>query len=583
MKISKILILTFIWLWTCSLLGMEAIIPQPSMPSAMIPVENQIKLVFMGKTGAGKSTLINAFYNFAQRVKWDDPKYYVIPTEFQTCNVTEYQGRVVENFSRGQLNAVTQDPSEYISRNDKFVVSLIDCPGMADPRGIQQDITNTAKITEFINRVGGFNAICIVLPVTINRDTAETSYFIQQIKSIIPQTAHKHIFICVSYSTAENINIKDFVVSVGLPEDNIFYFDNFAISKDGYDADTNINLCSNDLDEDDPFADNNSNDHQQKKIAKSCKARDSWLYSNKEFNKLLRKAKSVGRYTSDDMKSITKIKNSVTKKILKAYNKIEAIEKTETKIKDAEIKLNLAMQQYQIALDNKNSSEQAMLLANLEKQRTDALELFDTFEHKYKDKKAGGIHTTCNNCQVACHINCSLEYKGNDINDHLIGCSCMQNNSCTACPKGCPYSVHFHQQFIWKTETKKSKNAGVAQQQKNSKDNVNSWQKKVDNNKKEFSKKEQEKDKKDNILNDLNQRLLNLQNERKSLQQEIVELYVDLGKVSMSSINFHIGEYYDLCIRKETDRAKIAKLNKERDFYTEQVELYKQRTAQNNS
>jgi GTPase SAR1 family protein len=585
MKIRKSILPLLSMVWAISGLAMEATAPPPQM-GMMIPEENQIRLVFMGKTGAGKSTLINAFYNYAQRVKWNESKHYVIPTEFQSCTVSEYQGRVVEKHAKGQLESVTQEPSEYISRNNTFVVSLIDCPGVADTRGITQDIDNTAKIAEFMKKTGSFNAICIVLPVTINRDTAETAYFIEQLKTIIPASAHKRIFTCVSYSTAENHNIEDFVKSIGLLTENIFYFDNYPISKDGYKIDLTVNLDADDEEVDDFFDTNDdisSSADRQKKIANARKAKDAWVFSNLAFQKLLRKAKSLGRYTSDDMTKITEIKNKVLQGILKAYNKIEVIEYTEDKIKDAEIQLQLALDKYTYALQNKDSADQAFYQAQLDKQTADALRLFDDYRDKVETKTPNIHNTHCTNCDITCHPSCGLEFKGLNINDHITGCSCLTNNSCTQCPKGCPYSVHFHKFFKKEMVTKSRENTGVKNQQSSAAANYNTWQKTAKDREQELNDKTSKKDDSDNILQGLKDRLQCLQKERADLQHKIVELYVELGKVSMSSINFHIGEYYDICIRKETDKAKVAKLNRERTFYTEQVELYKQKMASNNT
>ena len=116
---------------------------------------NNIRLVFMGRTGAGKSTLINAFYNFALQVRWNDvPKHFPIPSEFQACTVKEYEGRKAEDHSHGQSASITQEPSEYVSQGNDFVLSLIDCPGGADTRGIEQDRTNIITIAQYMAKLG---------------------------------------------------------------------------------------------------------------------------------------------------------------------------------------------------------------------------------------------------------------------------------------------------------------------------------------------------------------------------------------------------------------------------------------------
>ena len=96
---------------------------------------------------------------------------------------------------------------------------------------------------------------------------------------------------------------------------------------------------------------------------------------------MLRKAKDLGRYTSDDIKRISELKNSVLKKILEAFNKLDAIEQTAVKVQSAKGNLQRALDAYNVALHSKNSAGIALAQAQLDKQGADALELFETCEY----------------------------------------------------------------------------------------------------------------------------------------------------------------------------------------------------------
>ncbi len=562
--------------------AMEVI--NPPAPATNIAFENNIRLVFMGRTGAGKSTLINAFYNYAKKVKWNDhPKLFPIPTEFQHCNVVEYQGRNAENHTAGQREAVTQEPSEYVSRGQSFVISLIDCPGMADPRGPEQDIINTTKISEFMKRVGDFNAILIVLPVSVNRETIETKYFIEQVKTIIPVSAHNRIFIGVSFSTAEDANVIDFVRSVGLSVENMFYFDNYAISKNGYRVDLNVNLDGGDEDIDDPFGAQDGALNrlaQQKKVNDAKLVKQSWINSNQEFNRMLRKAKDLGKYTSADIARITEIKNSVKEKISEAYRKIESIEDGESKLVSAQARLSIAIENYNLALSSKNSADIEYQKAQIEKQSADALAGYENYSYP-EECDTDRHNTNCLKCAQVCHEGCNLKYISDDATDHLTGCGSMSDNRCKVCH--CYYDQHRHRFKAWRTVTQTRPIPGVSSQKSNANSNYDTWQQKCNSRAQDVNTKQQDKDSKNTILTDITDRLNCLKIEKDDLQRQIVELYVRLSQVSMSSIYFQIGEYYDLCIRNEPDITKRAKLNRDRAFYTEQVELFKRRMAQNNT
>ncbi len=476
------------------------------VPNPTIPATNTIRLIFMGRTGAGKSTLINAFYNYAKKVKWNDhPKLFPIPTEFQHCNVVEYQARNAENHVAGQLAAVTQEPSEYVSRGEKLELSLIDCPGSADTRGFKQDLANTCMISKFLRDIGGFNAICIILPVTLNRDTAETKYFIEHIKAIIPAQAANRVFIGVSFGTSENDNIRDFVRSVGLPVENIFYFDNYALSKDGYSADLGLALDEMNEHIGDPFGaeDGAPQLEKRRKIAQTKKVKQSWLSSNQEFNRMLRTAKELGIYSSNEMAQIAKVHLILSEKISEISLNIEALEACELEHTEAQRQFNLALQAYNFSLENKNSADIDFMSA------CRALNHFVEINVDIRNRSYSVLADGSSNCSRLAQIvnirELDLYYKQKD-------------------------KEHKHNKFMY-----------------------------------------------------LSNQLDSLKSKKNGQQQGIVSWYVTLGQISMASINRYLGEYYDLCIRKEEDDSKRAQLVREKKLYMEQVELYQQRTGQNNN
>ena len=77
--------------------------------SGMIQEDKIIHLIFMGKTGAGKSTFINTFYNFASGTKWDDfPKKFPIKSTRSTPAIASISlaggvARVKQSFNQHLL------------------------------------------------------------------------------------------------------------------------------------------------------------------------------------------------------------------------------------------------------------------------------------------------------------------------------------------------------------------------------------------------------------------------------------------------------------------------------------------------
>lgn len=292
--------------------------------------DNNITLVFMGISGVGKSTLINAFYNFAQNIAWDQyPKHFPIRTEFQCCNIKEYQDQNISNYSHGQLSSITQEPFTYSCSYQDVTLKMIDCPGLADTRGIEQDKINTINIAKHMAINNNITAICLILPFTINRNTAEISYCIEEIKGLIPKDMKDRIFICVTHTCYEHDNIKNFVKNADLPINNIFYFDNFAISKDGYTTYDLSNINYTLSCPDDPFADSHllADEEQYKKVVITKKAKSSWRRSKKTFSKLIEQIKQLdGCYDPYQIMHIAERKETILQlfdELLIISNKLE--------------------------------------------------------------------------------------------------------------------------------------------------------------------------------------------------------------------------------------------------------------------
>lgn len=548
----------------------------------VIPREKVIKIVVVGKTGAGKSTWITGGYNYAKGILWNDfPKLFPIPTQFQPCNVPQYQGRVVENLARGQLDAVTQDPSEYVVSGNGYVVHLIDCPGMADPRGIEQDIQNTTKIANFLARVGDFNALIIVLQSTTNRETAEEKYFIEQVKTIIPASAYNRIFIVATYSNLPTQNITDFARSVGLPVENIFYFDNFAFTKEGYLDFNGVDLeTSDDDDIGDPFGANDvgpNQDEKKRDIARRVK--ETYPKSHREFNRLIRTAQRLGKHHTHEMAEICQLKQAATDKILDAHRKVESIEECAANLDTARHALQMAQESYDRALQSKNSVEGELALAKAEKVAADALQTFEYYDAKVPEPTTKH-HTTCGQCNFTCHEGCGIEYQAG-TSAHLTECDCIKDGVCKICPGKCPYTQHNHEYYVWKTERKRRDFNDNKNRQSSASANHTRLTGQLNDKNADVNNKNQAKNTKAGLFAEFDRRLAQVKEEKDILQRDIVELYVQLSHVSISSINFHIGEYFDFKIREEHDPVKKAKLQRDQQFYVEQVALYRQRQQNN--
>lgn len=551
MKWSK---LAFLCIMSLATAVVSADSSAPRQNSSSISSDNIIRLVLMGKTGAGKSTTINAFFNYAKGITAETfPKLFPIKTVFQSCNVAEYSHRNAEDHTNGELNAVTQEPSEYTATGNNLVLNLIDCPGMADQRGVTKDIENSRDIAKFVNNIGSFNAICIVFKGSMNRATTEERYFVEQVKTIIPKSVQNRIFIVLTHATRSSQNAKDFATSVGLPVENVFAFDHFAFSRDGHV---------------DPTTDDDGTLMEE--------ITSKWTSSKNAFNRLIAKAKELGAYSSTEMNTIGEIKSKAVEKINTALRKVRSIEETTARLDNARHELQAAREAYERATSSKESTEAALRQAEAEKNAAQALDAYETY---YETIAVGTNehHTYCTKCGVNCHEPCGLPHKGDYYNDHLSGCTCMKDGFCTKCPNKCNYNVHFHRKkkFVQVQNTRELTH--VKDRQTSAARHVNEISSTLTEKQTQQYSANRDKEDKNNSFTLINTCLADLQREKDDLQAQIVEHYVELDRVSMSSIVFQIGEYYDELIRVEQDPVKSAALQRDKKFYVEQVELYKQR------
>ncbi|KAI0836464.1 hypothetical protein F5Y06DRAFT_288434 [Hypoxylon sp. FL0890] len=109
-----------------------------------------LNILILGETGVGKSTWVNAFYNYMMFTTLDeamahDKLEYVIPSSFsmQYVDRAAHRPRFVQTDIRvGVYRIPIRDT----------VVRLIDTPGVGDVRGVEADRENLASILQTLNR-----------------------------------------------------------------------------------------------------------------------------------------------------------------------------------------------------------------------------------------------------------------------------------------------------------------------------------------------------------------------------------------------------------------------------------------------
>lgn len=245
---------------------MEETVQKPHVlaPTEVHPNNSYVNILLLGPTGVGKSTFINALYNYVSYASLEDalegPVLSLIYSRFTSSVVVgdddEYVSRTITVGKRDDserapddnpLSSGTQSCKAYVFPFDESLkIRLIDTPGIGDTRGGAMDEDNLAKTLSFLSNYDVLHAVCILLKPNEVRLTTSLKYSIIKLLERLHKDASANILFCFTNSSITNFKPGDTLdvlksmlypkpgssdsikLNIGLKPSTMYFFDSKA-------------------------------------------------------------------------------------------------------------------------------------------------------------------------------------------------------------------------------------------------------------------------------------------------------------------------------------------------------------------
>ena len=376
------------------------------------PKRKRPKVVLaVGETGSGKTTFINAIFNFLCGVEFKDNFRFKLIEESKTKSQVHSQTSVITAYT------IHHQPWFKIS----FPITIIDTPGFGDTQGIQRDIEITQQIRRFFTSLGTkgidtLDAVAFVATASSARLTPTQQYIFDSVLSLFGKDIVNNIFMIL---TSANSKPKSKPVVLGaikaakIPYKKYFKFNNTTIYGDETKERDNDTDDADDNDSKSGENDSDDDDDDDDKL---------WKMGTKSYESFMEYLKKT------ESQSLT-----LTRDVL---NERSQLEKALYGI-EQNIKLGIN------TLEKLKNEEQVLVKHQKDIDRNKDFE-YEEIEQTIEDEPmpSGLYATNCAACNVTCHDACDIS------GDELGKCSVMdQRGYCTRCPGKCLWICHLSSLF----------------------------------------------------------------------------------------------------------------------------------------
>lgn len=177
-------------------------------------------VLLLGETGAGKTTAVNAIVNYIFGVKFDDN------FRLQVKDQRFYADRRETESQTDFITVYTIYHREGMAHEYNFII--IDTPGLADTRGIQQQGTVMDQLEQFLTSnydINDLHCIGLVAKANTNRDFTFQKDILQEIISLLGNNVPDITNLFATFAV-EKPMVDQIVRNAGVAFKEMFEFDN---------------------------------------------------------------------------------------------------------------------------------------------------------------------------------------------------------------------------------------------------------------------------------------------------------------------------------------------------------------------
>ena len=355
--------------------------------------DDMAKVLIMGETGSGKSTLINYLTNYFRDGSLDNLKV-AIPSKHR-MKITEefiHSEKASSDPSVSQTQVCRQYLFKDIHHGNKEYLFL-DTPGFGDVNGLKQDEINIKNIIDAVTNLDGLSIVVLVVNGTNIRLTSNIRVVLHQLSSNFPDVILESVIVVLTNVQYHTVNFDLYNLKL---DGNIYpmYMQNSAFSS--------------------PKASWTS-------VSKP-KLQEDW---DNSMNEIQRMITIIDKFQSMSVEPFNMM--------VQSRNKIKS------SLHDARLHSSQILQMQ----DEIHAYEERV------KQCDDDKDKFKHFTRKVQERSVkvpAKYHSTiCSNCNYVCHDGCHLQETtkiGDQIFRHCL--AFITREICRFCPQRCDYTQHYH-------------------------------------------------------------------------------------------------------------------------------------------